>query len=137
MKFCQWSGILFSVLGIVVIALSQLLPFCPKLEDMEMTCHLSQFAEQIIGITILGLGIASFVFPQKIVRGFIALEVFVSSVLVALFPTVILGTCPHIHMRCHAIAAPVLLLTGVLFALISLVVAVVLLRETRNESKHG
>ncbi|MBP5246820.1 MAG: DUF4418 family protein [Fibrobacter sp.] len=135
MKF-QWSGILFVVLGIIVIALSSLLPFCPKLEDMEMTCHLSQFADKITGIVILGLGIASFVFPQKIVRGFIALEVFVASVLVSLFPTVILGTCGHVHMRCHAIAAPVLLLTGVIFALISLVVAIVLLRGARNESKH-
>jgi len=135
MKF-QLSGVLFSVLGVVVIALSFLLPFCPKLDDMEMTCHLSQFAEKILGIVILGLGIASFVFPQKIVRGFIALEVFVASVLVALFPTAILGTCPHVHMHCHAIAAPVLLLVGVLFALISIGVAVVLLRRARNESRH-
>ena len=45
-------------------------------------------------------------------------------ILVSLVPTVIVGTCPHAHMACHSVTAPVLAVFGVsvaLFAALNLI----------------
>ena len=57
----------------------------------------------------------------------------VTGIFVALVPTVIVGTCPHAHMACHAVTAPVLAITGVVIALFAAVNLFYLKLRRRNE----
>lgn len=114
------SGSVFVAFGVIVVALSRfILPFCSATTPMTMRCHFSQTAETFAGAFILALGVLTLLTAQRKVQILFATLVFVSNVLVSLIPTVIIGTCPKIHMHCHSISAPVLFVVGILFAIAS------------------
>jgi len=43
------------------------------------------------------------------------------------------GTCPHVHMACHAVTAPVLAVFGALIALFAALNLIYLKLRKRNE----
>ena len=124
------SGSIFAAFGIVVFVLVQfVLPFCPVMGGMAMRCHSSQVAETFIGFGLVVVGFLAFLVANRKTQIALAAVAFVANVSVALIPTVIVGTCPKIHMHCHSVAAPVLLLVGIAFAIISAVFFIVRLKN--------
>lgn len=114
------SGGLFAAFGVIVFALARfVLPFCLAMGPKAMRCHSAQTAETFAGVVILALGILSMLLARRKAQILLAAMVFLSNVLVALIPTVIVGTCPKIHMHCHSVAAPVLFAVGIIFAIVS------------------
>jgi hypothetical protein len=98
-----------------------------------MRCGTSTTVDAVLGLVLLAVAVAAAgLLKQKAHIAFSAVTLVVG-VFVSLVPTVIVGVCPHAHMACHAITAPVLALTGVVIALFAAVNLVYLKLRRRNE----
>lgn len=122
------------VFGILLIALAKvILPVCHPVGGGVMRCGTSATVESVLGLLLLVIAVAAAgILKKKVHLGFSALTVVVG-VFVSLVPTVIVGTCPHAHMACRSVTAPVFALTGVVIALASAVNLILLRLRRRNE----
>ena len=122
------------IFGILLIALSKfILPVCG---NGTMRCGTSTTIEAILGITLLAIAVIAAGLIKKQIHTILSVLALVIGVFVSLVPTVIVGTCPHAHMACHSITAPVLALVGVaeaLFAAGNLVYLRLRRRKEQNE----
>ena len=122
------------VFGILLIAFAKvILPICRPMGGGVMRCGTSATIESILGLTILLIAVAAAGLLKKKVHLAFSAAIIVIGVLVSLIPTVIVGTCPHAHMACHAVTAPVFALTGVVIALFSAVNLIFLILRRQNE----
>ena len=119
------------IFGILLIALSKvILPVCG---NGTMRCGTSTTIEAILGIALLAIAVVAAGLIKKKIHTILSALALVIGVFVSLVPTVIVGTCPHAHMACHSITAPVLALVGVAEALFAAGNLVYLRLRRRNE----
>jgi hypothetical protein len=119
------------ILGILLIALSRVvLPVCG---GGAMRCGTSATVDAALGLALLVIAVLAAGFPKKNVHLALSALALVVGIFVSLVPTLIVGTCPHAHMACHTITAPVLAVTGVVIALFAAVNLVFLKLRRRNE----
>lgn len=119
------------IFGILLIALSKvILPVCG---NGTMRCGTSTTIEAILGIALLAIAVVAAGLIKKKIHTILSALALVIGVFVSLVPTVIVGTCPHAHMACHSITAPVLALVGVAEAFFAAGNLVYLRLRRRNE----
>ena len=119
---------------ILLIALSKvILPVCG---NGTMRCGTSTTIEAILGIALLAIAVVAAGLIKKKIHTILSALALVIGVFVSLVPTVIVGTCPHAHMACHSITAPVLALVGVAEALFAAGNLVYLRLRRRNEQNE-
>jgi hypothetical protein len=122
------------IFGILLIALSKvILPVCG---NGTMRCGTSTTIEAILGIALLAIAVVAAGLIKKKIHTILSTLALVIGVFVSLVPTVIVGTCPHAHMACHSITAPVLALVGVAEALFAAGNLVYLRLRRRNEQNE-
>lgn len=122
------------IFGILLIALSKvILPVCG---NGTMRCGTSTTIEAILGIALLAIAVIAAGLIKKKIHTILSALALVIGVFVSLVPTVIVGTCPHAHMACHSITAPVLALVGVAEALFAAGNLVYLRLRRRNEQNE-
>lgn len=122
------------VLGVLLVAFAQIiLPVCRSMGDVTMRCGTSASIESILGIALLVTAVVGAAVIKKNAHLVLSAVVAAIGVFVSLVPTIIVGTCPHAHMACHALTAPVFALTGVVIALFSVVNTALLKLKRRNE----
>ena len=110
------------VFGILLIALTKLiLPVCHPMGGGVMRCGTSATVDSILGLVLLVIAVAAAGILKKNAHVILSALALATGIFVALVPTVIVGTCPHTHMACHAVTAPVLAITGVVIALFAAV----------------
>lgn len=122
------------IFGVLLIVLTKLiLPVCHPIDGGTMSCEISTTVDAVLGLVLLAVAVAAAgLLKQKAHIAFSAIA-FVVGVFVSLVPTVIVGTCPHAHMACHAVTAPVLAVFGVLIALFAALNLIYLKLRRRNE----
>ena len=121
------------VFGILLVALAKvILPVCRPVGGV-MRCGTSASIEAVLGLAFLVIAVAAAGILKKNAHLILSVLTAIVGILVSLVPTVIVGTCPHAHMACHAVTAPVFALTGVVIALFSVVNTVLLKLKRRNE----
>ena len=119
------------IFGILLVALSKvILPVCG---NGAMRCGTSTTVEAILGIVLLAIAVVAAGLIKKTAHTILSVLTLLIGVFVSLVPTVIVGTCPHAHMACHSITAPVLAVTGVTVALFAAINLVYLRLRRRNE----
>ena len=122
------------VFGVLLIALAKvILPVCRPIGGGVMRCGTSALVESILGLALLVVAVVAAGLLKKKAHVVLSALTLVIGVFVALVPTVIIGTCPHAHMACHAVTAPVLAVTGVVIALFAAVNLIYLKVRRRNE----
>ena len=122
------------VFGILLIALTKLiLPVCHPMGGGVMRCGTSAIVDSILGLVLLVIAVAAAGVLKKNAHIVLSILALVTGIFVALVPTVIVGTCPHAHMACHAVTAPVLAIAGVVIALFAAVNLFYLKLRRRNE----
>ena len=122
------------VFGILLIALTKLiLPVCHPMDGGVMRCGTSATVDSILGLVLLVIAVAAAGVLKKNAHIVLSILALVTGIFVALVPTVIVGTCPHAHMACHAVTAPVLAIAGVVIALFAAVNLFYLKLRRRNE----
>ena len=122
------------VFGILLIALTKLiLPVCHPMGGGVMRCGTSATIDSILGLVLLVIAVAAAGILKKNAHVILSALALATGIFVALVPTVIVGTCPHAHMACHAVTAPVLAITGVVIALFAAVNLFYLKLRRRNE----
>ena len=122
------------IFGVLLIVLTKLiLPVCHPIDGGTMSCEISTTVDAVLGLVLLAVAVAAAgLLKQKAHIVFSAIA-FVVGVFVSLVPTVIVGTCPHAHMACHAVTAPVLAVFGVLIALFAALNLIYLKLRRRDE----
>ena len=134
------------IFGILLIVLTKMiLPVCHPMGGGVMRCGTSTTVDAVLGLVLLVIAVLAARFLKKKAHVILSALSLVVGVFVSLVPTVIVGVCPHAHMACHAITAPVphmachaitapvLALTGVVIALFAAVNLVYLKLRRRNE----
>ena len=122
------------VFGVLLVALTKLiLPVCHPMGGGAMRCGTSATVDSILGLVLLVIAVAAAGVLKKNAHIILSALALVTGIFVALVPTVIVGTCPHAHMACHAVTAPVLAIAGVVIALFAAVNLFYLKLRRRNE----
>jgi hypothetical protein len=122
------------IFGVLLIVLAKLiLPVCHPIDGGTMSCEISTTVDAFLGLALLANAVVAAGLLKKNAHVILSVVTLVLGVFVSLVPTVIVGVCPHAHMACHAITAPVLALTGVVIALFAAVNLVYLKLRRRNE----
>ena len=122
------------IFGVLLIVLTKLiLPVCHPIDGGTMSCEISTTVDAFLGLALLANAVVAAGLFKKKAHVILSAVTLVVGVFVSLVPTVIVGVCPHAHMACHAITAPVLALTGVVIALFAAVNLVYLKLRRRNE----
>jgi hypothetical protein len=98
-----------------------------------MRCGTSTTVDAVLGLVLLAVAVAAAGLLKKKANIVFSAIAFVVGVFVSLVPTVIVGTCPHAHMACHAVTAPVLAVFGALIALFAALNLIYLKLRRRNE----
>ena len=122
------------VFGVLLIALAQvILPICRPMGGVAMRCGHSAAVETALGFALLLIAVVGAGILKRKVYLVLSALATVVGVFVSLVPTVIVGTCPHAHMACHSVTAPVFALSGVVIALSSALNLAYLKLRRRNE----
>ncbi|MBQ2561611.1 MAG: DUF4418 family protein [Fibrobacter sp.] len=122
------------IFGVLLIVLTKLiLPVCHPMGGGAMRCGTSTTVDAVLGLVLLAVAVAAAGLLKKKAHIVFSAIAFVVGVFVSLVPTVIVGTCPHAHMACHAVTAPVLAVFGVLIALFAALNLIYLKLRRRNE----
>ena len=122
------------IFGVLLIALTKLiLPVCHPIDGGTMSCEISTTVDAFLGLALLANAVVAAGLLKKKAHVILSALSLVVGVFVSLVPTVIVGVCPHAHMACHAITAPVLALTGVVIALFAALNLVYLKLRRRDE----
>ena len=122
------------IFGILLIALTKvILPVCRPMGGGVMRCGTSTTVDAVLGLVLLAVAVAAAGLLKKKAHIVFSAIAFVVGVFVSLAPTVIVGTCPHAHMACHAVTAPVLAVFGALIALFAVLNLVYLKLRRRDE----
>lgn len=122
------------IFGILLIALTKvILPVCRPMGGGVMRCGTSAAVDAVLGLALLVIAVFAAGLLKKKAHVILSALSLVVGIFVSLVPTVIVGTCPHAHMACHAVTAPVLAITGVVVALFAAVNLVYLRLRRRNE----
>lgn len=119
------------IFGVLLIALTKvILPVCG---NGAMRCGTSTTVDAVLGLVLLAVAVAAAGLLKKKAHIVFSAIAFVVGVFVSLVPTIIVGTCPHAHMACHAVTAPVLAVFGALIALFAVLNLVYLKLRRRDE----
>lgn len=122
------------IFGVLLIVLTKLiLPVCHPMGGGAMRCGTSTTVDAVLGLVLLAVAVAAAGLLKKKAHIVFSAIAFVVGVFVSLVPTVIVGTCPHAHMACHAVTAPVLAVFGALIALFAALNLIYLKLRRRNE----
>lgn len=122
------------IFGVLLIVLTKLiLPVCHPMGGGAMRCGTSTTVDAVLGLVLLAVAVAAAGLLKKKAHIVFSAIAFVVGVFVSLVPTVIVGTCPHAHMACHAVTAPVLAVFGALIALFAVLNLIYLKLRRRNE----
>ena len=122
------------IFGVLLIVLTKLiLPVCHPMGGGAMRCGTSTTVDAVLGLVLLAVAVAAAGLLKKKAHIVFSAIAFVVGVFVSLMPTVIVGTCPHAHMACHAVTAPVLAVFGALIALFAALNLIYLKLRRRNE----
>ena len=122
------------IFGVLLIVLTKLiLHVCHPMGGSAMRCGTSTTVDAVLGLVLLAVAVAAAGLLKKKAHIVFSAVTLVVGVFVSLVPTVIVGTCPHAHMACHAVTAPVLAVFGVLIALFAALNLIYLKLRRRNE----
>lgn len=122
------------IFGVLLIVLTKLiLPVCHPMGGGTMSCEISTTVDAFFGLALLANSVVAAGLLKKKAHVILSAVTFVLGVFVSLVPTVIVGTCPHAHMACHAVTAPVLAVFGALIALFAVLNLIYLKLRRRNE----
>lgn len=116
------TGIYFALLGALISAGPQsIFKVCEPTSDKVMKCLWTATAEIGVGIVIVLLGIFLLALKSSQARLGVSISVAFMGILAALFPTVLIGVCPKVTMRCHMLTLPALLVLSVFIVLGALI----------------
>lgn len=122
------------IFGILLIALTKvILPVCRPMGGGVMRCGTSTTIVAILGLVLLVVAVAAAGLLKKKIHIILSVGTLAIGIFTSLVPTVIVGTCPHVHMACHTTTAPVLAITGVVIALFAAINLIYLKLRRRNE----
>jgi len=134
MKLYKLFVIANLIFGVLLIVLTKLiLPVCHPMGGGAMRCGTSTTVDAVLGLVLLAVAVAAAGLLKKKAHIVFSAIAFVVGVFVSLVPTVIVGTCPHAHMACHSVTAPVLAVFGALIALFAVLNLIYLKLRRRNE----
>lgn len=112
------------------------LPFCAPMGKMVMACQKTQSAEFLLGVSTAIIGAVAFIVSfKKDVSRIVSVVGAVAGIFVAAIPTVIIGTCASVHMHCHAVAQPALVIFGVVQVLFFVANTAYILWRRKHEFK--
>ena len=122
------------IFGVLLIVLTKLiLPVCHPMGGGTMSCEISTTVDAFLGLALLANAVVAAGLLKKKAHVILSAVTLVLGVFVSLVPTVIVGTCPHAHMACRAVTAPVLAVFGALIALFAVLNLVYLKLRRRDE----
>ena len=122
------------IFGVLLIVLTKLiLPVCHPIDGGTMSCEISTTVDAFLGLALLANAVVAAGLLKKKAHVILSAVTLVVGVFVSLVPTVIVGTCRHAHMACHAVTAPVLAVFGVLIALFAALNLIYLKLRRRDE----
>lgn len=134
MKLYKLFVIANLIFGVLLIVLTKLiLPVCHPMGGGAMRCGTSTTVDAVLGLVLLAVAGAAVGLLKKKAHIVFSAIAFVVGVFVSLVPTVIVGTCPHTHMACYAVTAPVLAVFGALIELFAALNLIYLKLRRRNE----
>lgn len=105
---------------------------CPAKEDGTfMTCHFANNTATAIGIVIFALSLENLFVSSKIKIGLNS-AIFALSILVGLVPGILINLCKMKTMRCWTISRPSILIFAILFALVSALNLILLIKKEKK-----
>jgi hypothetical protein len=129
--------VIMKVAGAVLIILALATAIVPQFTDchsqgkfismpngmtMEMKCFWTAMSSIALGIPLGVMGILTMLSKRREARRMLAVLGVTLGVGVILIPTVLIGVCPNAMMLCNMVLKPVLMLTGTLATLTSLII---------------
>jgi len=126
MKRISTSGIVITVLGLLIVLAPTLLPVCQGLLELAngrqvpMRCHWTARAEMLLGVLVLivGLMIAFLKTPEG--RQRLHHQVAILGAAIILTPLFIIPTCDNPDMACNVATKPALIILGGIVLLVGL-----------------
>lgn len=103
-------------------------------QQVPMKCHWTAQAEIGFGITVFMLGMLLFFSRSRETRSFLGILGVFLGAFVILYPTVLIGVCSSADHYCNLLMKPVLILTGSLVIVISVVIVIISLVGGKNAS---
>lgn len=122
MKRKQIIGITDIVLGLLIaIGPHTIFHVCRPDGGMLMHCNYTAYAESITGAVIVLIGIAVLFVKSRTAQKIFSIVQAVLAVLVFSFPVFIIGVCENVHMHCHAVALPALIILSIILFAVSFI----------------
>ena len=119
----------FVVLGLLLaIAPYTFASVCPLGEKM-MKCHWTARIELFIGLTTVVFGAVKFFFADRGFQFGTNLALLLNGLGAILVPSVLIGVCGKVHMHCHSVTRPVLIVLGIVLVLTAIVQSVLLWKK--------
>ena len=114
------------VLGALIAIAPQTFAHVCAIKDMPMACRYTARVALGLGVVIALLAIIGFFAPSR-VRAGLDIANAVLGVLVVLVPTMLVGVCRGSMMHCHMVTMPTLIVLGVLLAVLSIALGVIMI----------
>jgi hypothetical protein len=127
---------MLKVMGIVLIVVALVIAIVPQFTDcysqghqidlgngkfVPMKCHWSAMGEIIIAVPLMVIGILMLILKRKETFYVLSIIAIILSVLIILLPTKMIGVCATPTMICVTTMKPILLISGVVSIIASLV----------------
>jgi hypothetical protein len=124
------------IIGAVLILLALVIGIAPMFTDCQsqgmsinlpngktipMKCHWTGTAEAAVALPLLVVGILEMTEKSAAAQRSLAVIGVVLGVVVCLLPTVLIGVCGNPEMLCNSLMRPLLILSGILVIVVSLV----------------
>ena len=128
-------AVITAVLGLLAaIGPRTIFPVCSAAE-MKMKCYYTANAELAVGIIAALIGIAIILIDKNKAKLVLSAVQAVLGLVIILIPTAIIGVCGSPMMHCVSATKPALIVIGALVTLISVILALLTLRDISVENK--
>lgn len=128
-------AVITAVLGLLAaIGPRTIFPVCSAAE-MKMKCYYTANAELAVGIIAALIGIAIILIDKNKAKLVLSAVQAVLGLVIILIPTAIIGVCGSPMMHCVSTTKPALIVIGALVTVISVILALLTLRDISVENK--
>ena len=128
-------AVITAVLGLLAaIGPRTIFPVCSAAE-MKMKCYYTANAELAVGIIAALIGIAIILIDKNKAKLVLSAVQAVLGLVIILIPTAIIGVCGSPMMHCVSTTKPALIVIGALVTVISVILALLTLRDISIENK--
>ena len=124
------------IIGVVLIVLALVTAIVPLFTDCQsqgraivlengktipMKCHWSGRAELVVAVPLFAIGVMGMVNRNSLVIRNLSILGVILGVFIVLIPTNLIGVCISADMLCNSVMRPILILSGILVIVASLV----------------